>query len=116
MANVQVVSLKKEIKLVFPNAFIPNSGGPSSGKYFNREIYNDIFHPKVKGEIAEYSLKIYSRTGALIFETKDINIGWDGYYQNKLMPEGVYPFIASGKFEDGSDFMKRGNITTIHRK
>ncbi|MDF1547531.1 MAG: PKD domain-containing protein, partial [Bacteroidales bacterium] len=114
VADVEVLASKNKIS--FPNAFIPNMGGPSSGKYFNREIYNDIFHPKVKGEVAEYSLKIYSRTGALIFESNDINIGWDGYYQNRLMPEGVYPFIASGKFEDGQNYTNRGNITIIHRK
>lgn len=114
VADVLVVESGNKIR--FPNAFIPNPGGPSSGKYYNREFYNDIFHPVIKGTVAEYTLKIYSRTGAIIFETHDINIGWDGYYQNMLMPEGVYPFVSSGKFEGGEKFFRKGDITIIHRQ
>jgi PKD repeat protein len=114
IADIEVVNVSD--KIVFPNAFCPNPDGPSIGKYFERELYVDIFHPLLKGKLSEYKLVIYSKSGALVFESTDVKIGWDGYYENKMMPEGVYPFIASGKFEGGSRFIKKGNLTIIYRK
>ena len=111
-----IVVIKSNKKLAFPNAFCPNTGGPSDGKYSKREMFNDIFHPVVKGLLEEYNLKIYSRTGLPVFETNDVNIGWDGYYQNHLMPEGVYPYMVIGKFENGKKFQQRGNVTIVYRK
>jgi PKD repeat protein len=114
IADIKVVN--SESKIVFPNAFCPNPGGPSSGKYSERESYFDIFHPYVKGRLAEYKISIYSKVGGIVFESEDINIGWDGYFENRLMPEGVYPFIATGKFENGESFLKKGNVTIIYRR
>jgi PKD repeat protein len=70
IADINVVTNDKRI--VFPNAFCPNPGGPSSGKYSDRESYIDIFHPITSAGIAEYKLVIYSRVGAIVFESDDI--------------------------------------------
>ena len=112
--DVEVKNIEKVIQ--FPNAFFPNPNGPSSGNYSEREIHNDIFHPVVKEEIIEYKLKIYSKEGGLVFESDDVHIGWDGYYQKQRMPEGVYPYIVTGKFDGGKSFLKKGNVTIIYRK
>jgi PKD repeat protein len=114
IAEVNVIDPNKQV--VFPTAFSPNSDGPSSGRYSERESNIDIFYPKVKGKLAEYKLTIYSRAGIVVFESLDVKIGWDGYYENKLMPQGVYPYVCSGKFEGGGSFTKRGNITILYRK
>ena len=111
------IVVKSNKKIVFPNAFYPNPSGSSTGKYSNKSFYNDVFHPKVKGELVEYSLKIFAKTGLLIFESNDLEIGWDGYYQNRMMPAGVYPYVAIIKFEgDDKPIQKRGNITVLHKK
>ena len=114
VADVSVI--KKDRRILFPSAFCPNPGGPSQGKYYERETYVDIFHPVTKAEIAEYKLIIYSKAGAIVFETDNIKIGWDGYYLNRLMPEGVYPYIAKGKYEGGEPFLIKGDFTIIYRK
>lgn len=114
IAEVEVIKI--ESLIAFPNAFFPNTNGPSTGKYAGREIHNEIFHPIVKEEMLEYHLMIYSKEGTMIFETKDIHIGWDGYYEKRIMPEGVYPYVVTGVFEGGRDFLKKGNLTIIHRK
>jgi gliding motility-associated-like protein len=111
-----VVVIKSDEKIAFPNAFCPNMDGPTGGKYYKRELINDIFHPVVKGVIKEYNLKIYSRAGLLVFESNDVNIGWDGYYQNRLMPEGVYLYIATGEFEGGKPIREKHNVTVLYRK
>lgn len=114
IAEVEVI--KTESLIAFPTAFFPNQSGPSTGKYTGREIHNEIFHPVVKEETQEYHLMIYSKEGTMIFETKDIHIGWDGYYEKRIMPEGVYPYVVTGKFEGGREFLKKGNLTIIYRQ
>jgi len=113
----EAVVVKSNKKFVFPSAFSPNPNGPSIGKYADNDVYNNIFHPKVKGELAEYSLRIFAKTGLLIFESKDLKIGWDGYYQNRLMPAGVYPYVVTLKFEgDTKPIQQRRNVTIVHKK
>ena len=35
-------------------------------------------------------MHIYNVWGELVFESRDINQGWDGRYKGKEQPEGVY--------------------------
>ena len=59
---------------------------------------------------------IFSKAGIEIFESTDISYGWNGYYQNRLLPEGVYLYIAAGEFEGGQKFHNKGDITILHIK
>ena len=108
--------LPKEEKIIFPNAFIPDITGENGGYYNPNKPVNNIFHPIVKKPVKEYTLKIFDRRGKLLFESRQINRGWDGYYKNKLVPVGVYLFIAQGVFEDGETFDISGDITVIYKK
>jgi len=101
----------------FPNAFTPNMAGPSDGHYANLtdQNINDIFHPKYAG-VKEYHLEIYTRWGEKIFECDDVTIGWDGYYKGKLCKQDVYVWKAKGKFWNGREFMKAGDVTLLHKK
>lgn len=97
----------------FPNAFIPNSGGPSGGQYSSTsDEAGHIFHPFCSG-VSEYQLKIFSKTGVLVFETNDINIGWDGYYKGQLSERGVYIWKVQGSFLNGEPFAKAGDLTLL---
>jgi len=111
--KVKVININNQIK--FPNAFTPNPNGSSSGHYSNTDYNNDIFHPICNIEVSKYNLKIFNREGILIFESNDINIGWDGYFNNKKLPETVYLYVASGIFENKQKFLKKGNITIINK-
>jgi gliding motility-associated-like protein len=111
------VVLKSNKKIVFPNAFCPNPNGPSEGKYKENDLNNNIFHPVVKGQLMEYNLKIFAKSGLLIFESNNVKIGWDGYFQNRLLPSGVYPYIVTVKFEgDNKPTQQRGNLTILHKR
>ena len=111
--KVKVLDDNNQIK--FPNAFTPNPSGSSSGYYNKNDYSNDVFYPITNSIITDYNLKIFSRFGVLIFESNDINIGWDGYYNNKQLPETVYIYIASGKFSNQQKFIKKGNITIFYK-
>jgi PKD repeat protein len=97
----------------FPNAFIPNLNGPSTGYYSPKsDEAAQVFHP-VSTSVTEYQLRIFSRRGILIFESNDIFIGWDGYYKGELCEPGVYIWKVRGNFLNGETFTKMGDVTLL---
>jgi len=97
----------------FPNAFIPNPLGPAGGYYSSKsDEAAQVFHPSFSG-VSEYQLKIFSKLGILIFESNDINSGWDGYQNGQLCEPGVYIWKVRGKFRNGEPFIKMGDVTLL---
>ncbi len=98
-----------------PNAFIPNPDGPSGGAYSAKSDESaQVFHPSWSG-VSEYQLKIFSKMGVLLFETRDLNIGWDGYYKGQLSNTGVYIWKVRGNFSNGESFTKMGDLTLLKK-
>jgi gliding motility-associated-like protein len=62
-----------------PTGFSPNSDG-----------INDDFRPLSDCPLDQYSLRIFDRWGAQLFETDDPGAGWDGEYKGKPVSAGVY--------------------------
>jgi PKD domain/CHU_C Type IX secretion signal domain len=101
-------------KISFPNAFVWNRTGPNGGYWQEGTIDDEIFRPHFENVI-EYNLKIFNRWGVLIYESNDLQKGWDGYFGNgNLALEGVYVWRATGRFADGKYFDKVGNVTFLH--
>ncbi len=97
----------------FPNAFIPNAQGPTGGFSSSKSDESaQIFHPVFSG-VTDYQLRIFSKNGILIFESNDVNLGWDGYYKGKLSDPGVYIWKVRGKFRNGEPFIKMGDVTLL---
>jgi PKD repeat protein len=102
-----------EYYIDFPNAFIPNPEGPSGGIYSSKSDETaQIFHPVSEG-VSDYQLKIFSKSGILIFESRDVNIGWDGYFKGQLSNPGVYIWKVRGNFRNGEPFTKMGDLTLL---
>ncbi|HEX2920698.1 MAG TPA: immunoglobulin domain-containing protein [Bacteroidales bacterium] len=99
--------------IICPNAFTPNPGGSSGGSYDENDFSNDVFHCYIEGAVT-YHMEVYNRIGVRIFETNDINIGWDGYFKGDLVEQGAYVFRAWGKFNNGETFNYFGNIVVIY--
>ncbi len=100
--------------LVFPTAFIPSESGSNNGFYTLSNYSTDIFYPVTKG-VAEYKMEIYNRNGLLLFQTNDLNQGWDGYYKYQLMPQSVYIWKVSGKYVNQESFEMVGDVTLIRK-
>jgi hypothetical protein len=97
----------------FPNAFIPNAQGPTGGFYSSKSDEGaQVFHPSFSG-VTDYQLKIFSKLGIPIFESGDINIGWDGYNKGQLCEPGVYIWKVRGKFRNGEPFTKMGDVILL---
>ena len=108
----KAVEVMESGALKFPNAFTPNLSGPSGGYYNPNDFSNDVFYPIGDG-ISEYHLEIFNKWGIIIFESKDISIGWDGYYKEKLVNEGVYVWKVTGKLNNGKEFKKVGTVILL---
>ncbi len=63
-----------------PNAFTPNQDG-----------YYDEFKA-VGTNVKEFEILVFSRNGQLVFQSKDINQGWDGTIKGSPGPGGVYVY------------------------
>lgn len=101
-------------EIVFPNAFTPSSTGPGGG-YFDlsqNNYNNDIFFPLQYG-VEEYQLLIFNRWGELIFESTEVNRGWDGYYKGNLCKQDVYVWKVNATFSDGRRIQRAGDVTLI---
>ena len=59
------------------------------------------------------SFKIYSRSGNLVFESRDISIGWDGTYKNNLLPSDVYYWAAVYVDRNNQTNSKTGNVLLL---
>jgi len=110
-----IVALEPDKYIVFPNAFCPNTNGASGGYYTENMADNSIFRPFVFSKVVvQYKLTILNRAGQIIYTSQDFYKGWDGYYNNKIVPVGVYLFVAEGKFDDGQIFKEAGSITVLY--
>lgn len=92
-----------EVKLIvgLPTAFSPNGDGE-----------NDILYIRGLG-IKEVNLKIYNRYGQLVFETNDLNTGWDGKLKGQPQPIETYCYVLSAVCIDGSKKTIKGNVTLL---
>jgi PKD repeat protein len=102
-----------EYFIEFPNAFIPNVQGPTGGYYSSKsDEAAQVFHPSLTG-VTDYHLKIFSKLGIPIFESNDINLGWDGYHKGQLCEPGVYIWKVRGKYRNGEPFTRMGDVTLL---
>ena len=49
----------------------------------------------------------------LVFQTDNVNEGWDGTYKGSAQPMEVYVYSLIGDFADGNKFERKGNITLL---
>jgi len=89
-----------------PYIFVPNAFSP------NGDSKNDILY--VRGDyIEKFTFRIYDRWGEKIFETQDLNEGWDGTYKGKISPPGIYDYYLEVHCVDQQYYLKKGNITLL---
>ena len=88
-----------------PNVFTP---GSSEGS-------NDIWMVSYRS-ITEFKCVIFNRWGNRIIELNDPSEGWDGTYNGKLVPAGVYYYVINARGSDGHQYKLSGDINIIRHK
>jgi gliding motility-associated-like protein len=83
----QIIEVLPEVLIYAPNSFTPD------GDEFNQSwnVYMDGV------DIFSFDLTIYNRWGETIWESHDIEVGWDGTYNGNIVPTGVYTWIVHVK-------------------
>ena len=89
-----------------PYIFVPNAFSP------NHDRKNDILF--VRGEFIDtFIFRIYNRWGEMVFQTTDLNVGWDGTYKGKDCTTGVYDYYLEVDCLGYKKFFKKGNVTLL---
>jgi gliding motility-associated-like protein len=95
------ICLSQPVRLYVPNVFAP-------------EGINRIFKPQTPSEqITEYSMEILDRWGGVLFQSSNIDTGWNGESRGEPLPQGVYLYRISLTQGNGRQFEKIGTITLI---
>lgn len=91
------------LELFIPNSFTPNNDG-----------VNDIFKAYGIG-VNEFHIRIFNRSGAMVYESRDINEGWIGELSDKFYyaPNNVYSYIATARGYDTKHYEWKGFLMII---
>ncbi|PSK94135.1 choice-of-anchor L domain-containing protein [Taibaiella chishuiensis] len=92
------VLVNTESLLDLPNAFVPTDGDL---KIVKRGLANLKY------------FRIFNRWGNMVFETSNIDQGWDGRYKGQEQPLGVYIYSVDAETSTGKKFRKDGNVTLL---
>ncbi|MFZ1636092.1 MAG: gliding motility-associated C-terminal domain-containing protein [Chitinophagales bacterium] len=96
-----ILCLEQGPRIYVPNAIVPDG-------------VNTIFKPVlIYGTEEGYNMKIFNRYGEVIFETDDVNEGWDGTYNNKTVEMGAYAYLITFIASNGQVITKKGNVTVV---
>ncbi|MFH2142625.1 MAG: CotH kinase family protein [Bacteroidota bacterium] len=98
------VTVKDEFTFYAPTAFSPDHDG-----------INDEFIVEGHGiDTRNFNLTIYDRWGEIIFESDDINKGWDGTVSGGFIGRyTVYTWLVNYKDINGLDHKKAGAVTLL---
>jgi|GEM_PF-2344720 len=84
-----------------PNAFVPGNGK------------NNVFKVSRRGNMTLKHFRVFNRWGNVVFETANIDEGWDGTFNGTPQPAGVYIYSIEAVTNTGRPVSKQGNVTLI---
>jgi gliding motility-associated-like protein len=97
-----LVRIFKEKEIFVPKGFSPNGDGN-----------NDKIFPRLVGVRTLTYFKVYNRWGQLIFQTSNINEGWDGTYRGSKQPMETYVWMAEGIDIDNNAIKRTGTFLLL---
>lgn len=87
--------------LYIPNTYTPN-GDPT----------NPLF--RVYGtNIEEFEMRVFNRWGELIFQTTDMDFGWNGTYKGETVQSDIYVYKVLARGMDNTQYNHVGQITVL---
>lgn len=104
IASIPILIRQFECELPYifiPNAFTPNNDGN-----------NDEFFVRANS-ITKVYLAVYNRWGQRVFETRDLNQGWDGTFNGMPLEPDVFGYYLEIDCFNGLKQFKKGNVALI---
>lgn len=96
-----IVEIACNGKIFVPNVFSPNNDGQ-----------NDVLYLKA-GCIKNLTFTVYNRWGEKVFETNNIDDGWDGTFRGTSCNSGVFALNIIAGLENGETVTLQKNVTLI---
>lgn len=93
--------VKDFMTIYIPNAFTPN-GDRFNGKWF---VYGTL--------VRSIEIYVYDRWGMLIFESHDLETGWDGTFKGNKCQQDVYVYKVKATDYFDQDYKYAGQIRLI---
>lgn len=84
-----------------PNAFSPNGDGENDLLFVRSNILSEVY------------FAVYDRWGELVFETTDLNTGWDGTFRGKELAPDAFGWYLRAKCINNQPFDRKGNVTIL---
>jgi len=97
-----VVTIKPDNTMYVPNAFTPD----------NNDDLNQFFRAYGEG-IISFKMLIFNRWGQRIFESDNIERGWNGMFAGEKAPAGVYVYKIRYGVAENKFYTKYGRVTLI---
>ena len=89
------------VKVLVPTAFAPNG-------------INNIFKPVMRfADNKLYLFQVYNRWGGTVFSTNNIADGWDGYFQGRIVEQGVYAYLVQITDDKGNTTERKGTVMLL---
>jgi gliding motility-associated-like protein len=99
MDSLVITVIDEEPTLYVPNAFTPNG-----------DSINDVFKVGAT-KIKEFDIIIFDRWGLKLYASNDIDEGWNGYVNGKVVSDGTYFFLILAVGIDDKSIKKQGTVT-----
>ncbi len=93
--------LRYDVTVFIPNAFTPNNDG-----------INDDFGVKITN-LQNYRIQIFNRYGIQLYESKQIEKKWDGFFNGQPVPVGTYYYVITGITLNNDALKEAGYVTVI---
>lgn len=92
-----------------PLYHIPNSFSP------NDDTKNDkwkviVYKPN---SVTSFKARIFNRWGQKIVDSNNLHMGWDGTYNNSLLPEGIYMYEVIINYSDNESVRETGSLMLL---
>lgn len=87
--------------------FVPDAVSP------NDDLLNDFYLKVWNFTPTDYTFNIYNRWGELLFETNDMNAGWDCKVNNELVQQDIYVYKITYRDTDKKWYEMRGTFLVV---
>jgi gliding motility-associated-like protein len=102
-SSLQRVVIGPDIIIFVPDAFTPDGAGPNENNTFRPQVINN----------KTYYMGVYNRWGEKMYETTDLNKGWDGNYLGQPAQDGVYVYKIIVTSMEDKIFQYNGTFTLL---
>jgi len=99
----RTLKIGPDIIVFIPNAFTPDQAGPNFNNTFNVVAQN----------FSSFRMVVFNRWGEKLYETNDIDKGWDGKANGVDCQQDVYAYLVELTSYEGKKYKFPGTVTLL---